>query len=115
MEVVREHFVNLPREGMDDISGNVDISEKDRRNGYSRMDYVFPKKNPRNTAPGNKLGVDSELRSAQIQLRLAEIEEAYHVMGMIHAGDGKSVAKASPKNKSEGQVSESSRGLRRVN
>jgi hypothetical protein len=30
--------------------------------------------------PGNKQGVDKELRSAQIQLRLAEIEEAYHVM-----------------------------------
>jgi platelet-activating factor acetylhydrolase len=66
------------------------------------MDYVFPKKNPRDTTPRNKMGVDGALRSAQIQLRLAEIEEAYHVMSMIHAGDGEIIAKASQRNKSEG-------------
>jgi platelet-activating factor acetylhydrolase len=107
--------VNLPKEGMDNISEKVDINEKDRRNGYSRMDYVFPEKNPRDTMLGNKTGVDVELRSAQIQLRLAEIEEAYHVMNMIHAGNGESIAKASLRNKSEGQVGGSSRGLRGVN
>jgi len=46
------------------------------------MDYVFPKGNAKDTMPGNNQGVDAELRSAQIQLRLAEIEEAYHVMSL---------------------------------
>jgi platelet-activating factor acetylhydrolase len=35
-------------------------------------------------------GIDAELRTAQIQLRLAEIEAAYHVLCMIRNGEGKS-------------------------
>lgn len=63
--------------------------------------------------PGNKQGVDKELRSAQIQLRLAEIEEAYHVMRKIHAGDGDQFARANMRLKSVG-IGGSSRGLKGV-
>ena len=50
-----------------------------------------------------------ELRSAQIQLRPAEMEEAYHVMRRIHAGDGDEVARANMRLKSAG-IGGSSRG-----
>lgn len=40
----------------------------------------------------NDKGVDEELRSAQIDLRLAEIEEAYEVIREINEGRGESIA-----------------------
>jgi platelet-activating factor acetylhydrolase len=64
--------------------------------------------------PGNKQAVDSELRGAQIQLRLAEIQEAYHVMTLIHDNQGESVAAANLRLKLPGQNGGSSRGLRGV-
>lgn len=91
-------FVNLPENGVNMAEGKVDISNQDRRRGYSRMDYVFPKDNARDTMPGNKQGVDGELRAAQIQLRLAEIEEAYYAMKLIHDGEGEKVAASSMRN-----------------
>lgn len=51
------------------------------------VDYIFPKDNAQDTAPHNPIGVDRELRDAQIQMRLAEIEEAYKVLQIIDAGD----------------------------
>ncbi|KAK2596946.1 hypothetical protein N8I77_012826 [Diaporthe amygdali] len=51
------------------------------------VDYIFPKDNAQDTAPHNPIGVDHELRDAQIQMRLAEIEEAYKVLQIIDAGD----------------------------
>lgn len=48
--------------------------------------------NPWDTAPNNDKGVDHELRSAQIDLRLAEIEEAYEVFRQINDGSGNQVA-----------------------
>ncbi|KAH7371457.1 platelet-activating factor acetylhydrolase, isoform II-domain-containing protein [Cadophora sp. MPI-SDFR-AT-0126] len=96
-------------------NGKVDLSHKDREKGYSRMDYVFPKNNARDTLPGNKQGVDAELRSAQIQLRLAEIEEACHVMTLIHDGEGEKVAKASLRRQENGSIGGSSRGLQGIN
>jgi platelet-activating factor acetylhydrolase len=35
-------------------------------------------------------GIDAELRTAQIQLRLADIEAAYHVLCMIRNGEERS-------------------------
>ena len=107
-------FVNLPKADERTASGEVDNTVTDREKGFSRMDYVFPKDNAQDTMPGNKQGVDAELRSAQIQLRLAEIEEAYHIMTVIHGGDGETVAKANLRLKSPGRVGGSSRGLRGI-
>jgi platelet-activating factor acetylhydrolase len=55
-----------------------------------------------------------ELRSAQIDLRLAEIHEAYHFATLIHDGKGQSVADASLRFKVPGQRGGSSRGLRGI-
>lgn len=51
------------------------------------VDYIFPKDNVQDTAPHNPIGVDRELRDAQIQMRLAEIEEAYKILQIINNGD----------------------------
>ncbi|TVY88533.1 Platelet-activating factor acetylhydrolase, partial [Lachnellula willkommii] len=91
-------FVNLPRRKnprQEHGEIKVDLSSEAGKKGYARMDYVFPQHNPMDTMPGNERGVDSKLRGAQIQLRLAEIEEAYHVMSLIHSGRGAEVAAAS--------------------
>ncbi|RAL68172.1 hypothetical protein DID88_008880 [Monilinia fructigena] len=64
--------------------------------------------------PGNKQGVDRELRSAQIQLRLAEIDEAYHVMTQIRDGNGSLVAEANLRQHSPGRMGGSSRGLKGI-
>lgn len=56
-------------------------------------DYLFPKGNEWDTSPHNKKGVDHELRGAQIDLRLAEIEEAYNIVCKINRGEGEDIAK----------------------
>lgn len=65
------------------------------------------------TAPNNEQGVDQDLRNAQIELRLCELEEAYNVLKKICAGDGEEVARQNLR--SEGFVGGSSRGLKGVN
>jgi platelet-activating factor acetylhydrolase len=107
-------FVNPPKRGVDQATGEVDVSDEDRKSGYSRMDYVFPKDNARDTMPGNKQGVDAQLRSAQIQLRLGEIEEAYHVTTLIHDGKGKDIERANLRDQNERRVGGSSRGLKGI-
>lgn len=61
--------------------------EKPRRTRTYMVDYIFPKDNAQDTSPHNALGVDRELRGAQIEMRLAEIEEAFGVLETINAGD----------------------------
>lgn len=90
------------------------LANEDRKKGFSRMDYVFPQENVRDTMPGNEQGVDAELRSSQIQLRLAELEEAYHVMTLIHDGHGEEVSKANLRNKDDGAAGGSSRALKGI-
>ena len=106
-------FVNIPRDPKY-ANENLDITEEDKNRGWTRMDYVFPKHNANDTMPGNTQGVDGELRSAQIDLRLAEIEEAYYVMTLIHDGHGAEVAASNLRLKSAGGKGGSSRGLRGV-
>jgi platelet-activating factor acetylhydrolase len=48
--------VNLPNQDEADS----DNSGEDQQDGFSRMDYVFPKNNALDTSPGNEQGVDSE-------------------------------------------------------
>ncbi|KAF5871746.1 putative platelet-activating factor acetylhydrolase protein [Botrytis fragariae] len=107
-------FVNLPKMGDKFGSQNVDHSDEARERGYERFDYVFPEGNARDTTPNNEKGVDGELRAAQIQLRLAEIEEAYYIMTQIHDGDGARIAEANLRQNSPGRVGGSSRGLKGV-
>lgn len=64
------------------------------------------------TAPNNERGIDSELRSAQIELRLCELEEAYRVLKIICAGDGEQIAQQNMRG--EGYAGGSSRGLKGV-
>ncbi|KAH7319099.1 hypothetical protein BKA65DRAFT_609100 [Rhexocercosporidium sp. MPI-PUGE-AT-0058] len=68
-------FMNMTEKGAGLHNGKLDLSDEARSKGYSKMDSVFPKHNNHDTMPGNKQGVDAELRSTQIQLRLAEIED----------------------------------------
>ncbi|KAF1955366.1 hypothetical protein CC80DRAFT_92911 [Byssothecium circinans] len=87
----------------------VDHTDKERERTYDKVDYLFPKNNPKDTAPNNEKGVDRELRNAQIELRLAELEEAYRVLRDISEGRGEEVAKQNLRKK--GYVGGSSRGL----
>jgi len=69
-------YINLPK-GDEQLEGEgLEHSPKDKENGYAKVDCIFPHKNPLDTMPGNKQGVDSELSGAQIQLRLAEIQDS---------------------------------------
>ncbi|KAF2156448.1 hypothetical protein K461DRAFT_310905 [Myriangium duriaei CBS 260.36] len=62
------------------------------RDGYDIVDYIFPQDNPYDTGPTNKKGVDRELRDHQIDLRMAEVEEAYWILSTINSGNGHVVA-----------------------
>ncbi|KAE8855572.1 hypothetical protein PTNB73_09858 [Pyrenophora teres f. teres] len=88
---------------------HMDHTEEEIAQGYHYVDYIFPKDNPMDTAPNNENGVDSELRSAQIEMRLCELEEAYRVLKVICAGDGEEIARQNLRG--EGCVGGSSRGL----
>jgi platelet-activating factor acetylhydrolase len=93
-------------------NGRLDHTREQIKKNYDKIDYVFPKANPMDTAPNNDKGVDHELRSAQLQLRLAEIEEAYNVLTQICEGRGEQVAQRNLRRK--GNKGSSSRGLEGV-
>lgn len=116
-------YVNLPEEkdlsdadsdahlNVCDVNGRKPKRKANRerpRQHYS-VDYLFPKDNAQDTAPHNAKGVDTELRTAQIAMRMAEIEEAYYLLREINAGRGDDVAKANLRRK--GNVGSSSKGL----
>lgn len=90
-------FVNHAKSGPgsmkdNEVNGGIDHTSQERSQGYDVIDYLFPKDNPSDTSPHNEKGVDRELRSAQIALRMAEIEEAYNVIQDICGGKGQEVA-----------------------
>ncbi|KAL6253099.1 hypothetical protein RBB50_000820 [Rhinocladiella similis] len=70
--------------------GNLEHFKQDQQRPYDVVDFIFPKGDKYDTTPGHQ--VDKELRRAQIDLRLAEIHEAYQVMQEICAGNGNQVA-----------------------
>ena len=89
-------FVNHPEQGLGsrqerEESGRVDHHPKAMKKPYDVIDYIKPKDDPHDTTPGHK--TDTKLRSAQIDLRLAEIEEAHHFMVEICEGRGAKIAK----------------------
>ena len=64
---------------------------------YHLVDFIFPLKDKHDTNPGHEL--DDELRTAQLEMRLDEVEEAYALMVQIAAGDGLELAKKSCRRK----------------
>lgn len=72
--------------------GDVDHWNEENEHDYDIVDYMFPQDNPMDSGPNNPKGVDTELRQAQIDLRKAELEEAFKVIRIIAAGDGQQIA-----------------------
>ncbi len=90
-------FVNHPAEGKGsrkecEANGRVDHLGKELIYNWDVIDFIFPKQNPYDTRPDNEQGIDKELRAAQIDMRLAEIEEAYDIVGAINSGDGSAIS-----------------------
>jgi platelet-activating factor acetylhydrolase len=111
-------YVNHPKGGKGSVdgmekNGNVDLTPEQKEKSYDKVDYLFPQNNKKDTAPNNKKGVDQELRSAQLELRLAEIEEAYKVLVTICEGNGAEIAQDNLRRK--GYKASSSRGLEGIN
>ncbi|KAK4248489.1 platelet-activating factor acetylhydrolase, isoform II-domain-containing protein [Corynascus novoguineensis] len=90
---------DLKSQGLDKTAGLPENEKKplkrQRKDGgvktSYKIDYLFPKGNAQDTSPNNPDGVDKELRGAQIEMRLAEIEEAFYVLGLINSGKGHTV------------------------
>ncbi|GIZ39670.1 hypothetical protein CKM354_000304500 [Cercospora kikuchii] len=111
-------YVNYPKQGegsMADLEarGELDHLSYEREQGYTVIDYVFPKDNPLDTSPRNESGVDTELRDAQKDLRLAEVEEAIAVLREIVSGNGNVIAQRNLRVK--GHKGGSSHGLQTIN
>ncbi|KAL5411633.1 hypothetical protein PMIN04_010162 [Paraphaeosphaeria minitans] len=110
-------ITNHSKEGEGNIESlekkhNIEHTNEERQRRFDKVDYIFPKGNPKDTAPNNEKGVDRELRNAQIELRLCELEEAYRVLCDISAGKGEEVARKNLRRK--GYTGASSRGLEGV-
>ena len=95
----------------DKDAGSKEVKAKSKAgvNPYYVVDYILPKDNAQDTSPHNAHGVDQILRSAQIELRQAEIKEAFHVISLINDGKGEEVAAINLRRK--GSVGSSSLGL----
>ncbi|KAI1075029.1 platelet-activating factor acetylhydrolase, isoform II-domain-containing protein [Whalleya microplaca] len=102
-------YVNIPPSGK--LADGLEI-DNTKSKGYYKVDYLFPKDNALDTSPRNDRGVDMELRNAQIDMRMAEIDEAYYVLGLINSGQGDLVYKSNLRKK--GNVGSSSKGLESV-
>ncbi|OHE93740.1 platelet-activating factor acetylhydrolase [Colletotrichum orchidophilum] len=112
-------YVNLPehREVSDSESSLETFNAKKIKNKkrgkesgqHYCVDYLFPKNNEQDTAPNNERGVDMQLRAAQIEMRMTEIEEAFRILGYIDSGRGHEVEAMNLRRK--GNVASSSQGL----
>ena len=94
------------------IHAELDHSKLEEKRGYDAIDYLHSKNNHNDTLPQNSKGVDHELRNGQIDLRTAEIEEAYHVVCEIASGNGARIEEENLRQK--GFKGSSSRGLRGI-
>ncbi|KAI8624776.1 hypothetical protein F5Y19DRAFT_302879 [Xylariaceae sp. FL1651] len=102
-------YVNLPPKDTPLETDQQGIADQNR--SY-KVDYIFPEDNAQDTSPNNARGVDRELRNAQIEMRMAEIEEAHYVLGLINDGRADMVYEANLRRK--GNVGSSSKGLDNV-
>jgi len=110
-------FVNRPPRNLDGhenggMKGNTKCSTEQGHRNYNVIDFIFPKDNPYDTRPGNPNGVDEELRTQQLKLRQAEVEEAFDVIRAINDGRGTDIAAENLRR--AGAIGASSRGLNGV-
>jgi platelet-activating factor acetylhydrolase len=73
-----------------EVVARLEHKEGANKQMYDVVDFIFPKDDKNDTSPGHQ--VDRELRQAQIEMRLAELEEAYSALATTCAGDGRSLA-----------------------
>lgn len=66
--------------------------EREVKPRWDSLDFRFPKPNPYGIIPSNEQGVDSEVRSAQIEMRSAVMAEAYSVVKAMTVGKGSATA-----------------------
>ncbi|KAF2233820.1 hypothetical protein EV356DRAFT_447580 [Viridothelium virens] len=97
-----------------EMKGNLDHTPEEKEKSYDVIDYIWPQSNPYDTSPNNDKGVDRELRSAQMELRLAELEEAYYLLQHLCEGDGEEYIDKRNMRK-RGYAGSSSRGLEGIN
>ncbi|KAH6657719.1 platelet-activating factor acetylhydrolase [Truncatella angustata] len=102
-------YVNIPPSG--NLADWKILDNTKSKNSYV-VDYIWPKDNAQDTSPHNQRGVDHDLRDAQIEMRMAEIAEAYYAMELINSNKGDLVLKSNLRKK--GNVGSSSKGLENV-
>lgn len=61
--------------------------EREAKPRWDSLDFRFPTPNPYGIIPSNEQGVDSEVRSAQIEMRSAVMAEAYSVVKAMTVGN----------------------------
>ncbi|KAI1771772.1 platelet-activating factor acetylhydrolase, isoform II-domain-containing protein [Hypoxylon cercidicola] len=99
-------YVNMPPHGNLAASRETDNTNPEN---YYKVDYIFPRDNPLDTSPHNTRGVDIALRHAQIDMRMAEVEEAYYVLQLLNDGQGDLISRNNLRKK--GNPGSSSKGL----
>ena len=102
-------YVNIPPG--EDLAGDRATDNAPKR--HYAVDYLWPRDNAYDTSPRNDQGVDTELRNAQIELRMAEVEEAYYVLELMNNDQGGLVYGSNLRK--EGNVGSSSKGLEGIN
>ena len=86
--------VNHPAEGRGsrkerEANGGVNHLQKEWTYSWDVIDFHFLKRNQYDTRPDNEQGIDKEiLRAGQLDMRLAENQEAYDIVKFIDSGDG---------------------------
>ncbi|KAI0843936.1 platelet-activating factor acetylhydrolase, isoform II-domain-containing protein [Daldinia vernicosa] len=103
-------YVNIPPSG--ELADGLKINNTNPKRFY-KVDYIFPPDNALDTSPNNARGVDTELRHAQIEMRMSEIGEAYYVLELLNNGQGDLVYKNNLRKK--GNAGSSSKGLEVIN
>ncbi|KAI1464144.1 platelet-activating factor acetylhydrolase, isoform II-domain-containing protein [Daldinia caldariorum] len=99
-------YVNIPPSGK--LAECPSIGDANPRRFY-KADYIFPLDNAQDTSPHNAQGVDTELRHAQIEMRMSEFEEVYYALQLLNNGHADLIYKNNLRKK--GNARSSSRGL----
>ncbi|KAI1455904.1 platelet-activating factor acetylhydrolase, isoform II-domain-containing protein [Annulohypoxylon moriforme] len=102
-------YVNIPPSGK--LASDLKLDDPSPK-GYYKVDYIFPRDNAQDTSPHNARGVDTELRHAQIEMRMSEIEEAYYALELLNNGQGDWIYENNLRKK--GNAGSSSTGLEGV-
>ncbi|KAI2469310.1 platelet-activating factor acetylhydrolase, isoform II-domain-containing protein [Annulohypoxylon bovei var. microspora] len=99
-------YVNIPPSGK--LASDLKTGDPNPKR-YYKVDYIFPQDNAQDTSPHNTQGVDTELRHAQIEMRMSEIEEAYYALELLNNGQGDKIHENNLRKK--GNAGSSSKGL----